>query len=218
MFMKSLRVLLSCLLLAGLAQAEGTRLWQQSKYDEFEKGTVRGVAINSDGSLSLAPAFTPLYTSPSTYLWHLACDADGNVYAAAGSPARVYRITPDGKASIIFAPQELSVQALAIDGSGAIYAATSPDGKVYKITYAGRRQVPRNLADLAHATTPTDPTTAPVSSSSPRRNTSGRWHSTSRDACSSAPEIAAKSSASRRTEPAGVFFKSDEAQIRALTV
>ncbi len=120
-------------LLSSIAMAQGTRTWQQSKYDEFEKGTARGVAINSDGSLSLAPAFTTLYTSPSNYIWDLAADSDGNVYAAAGSPARVYRITPDGKASVIFAPQELQVQAITIDGSGAIYAATSPDGKVYKI-------------------------------------------------------------------------------------
>ena len=131
--MKFLRVLLFCLLLAATGLAEGTRIWQQSKYDEFEKGTAHGVAISSDGSLSLAPAFTALYTSPSAYLWDVISDAEGNVYAAAGSPARVYKITADGKASTIFAPQELSVQALAIDASGAIYAATSPDGKVYKI-------------------------------------------------------------------------------------
>src|SRR6516225_1798185 len=131
--MKFLRVLLFCLLLAATGLAEGTRTWQQSKYDEFEKGTAHGIAINSDGSLALAPVFTSLYTSPSAYLWDLVSDAEGNVYAAAGSPARVYKITPDGKASTIFAPQELSVQALAIDASGAIYAATSPDGKVYKI-------------------------------------------------------------------------------------
>jgi len=119
------------------ATAEGTRLWQQSKYDDLEKGTSTGVAIRSDGSLVLAPAFTALYTSASAYLWDLASDAEGNVYAAAGSPARVYRITPDGKSSVIFAPQELSVQALALDRSGAIFAATSPDGKVYKITHGG---------------------------------------------------------------------------------
>ncbi len=131
--MRSFRVFCLCLLLVAIGLAQGTRTWQQSKYDEFEKGTARGVAINSDGSLSLAPAFSTLYTSPSNYIWDLAADSDGNVYAAAGSPARVYRITPDGKASVIFAPQELQVQALTIDSSGAIYAATSPDGKVYKI-------------------------------------------------------------------------------------
>ena len=95
--MKSSRVLLSCLLLLATGLAEGTRLWQQSKYDEFEKGTAHGVAINSDGSLSLGRALTPLDTTPSTYLWSLVSDSNGNAYAAAGSPARVYRITPDGK-------------------------------------------------------------------------------------------------------------------------
>ena len=141
-------------MVSTLAAAEGTRLWQQNKYDEFEKGTVRGVAINSDGSLSLAPAFSAIYTSPSSYLWDLACDAEGNVYAAGGSPARVYRITPDGKASVVFAPQEISVQALAIDPSGTIYAATSPDGKVYKIVRGRARPSP---AEVAHGATATDP-------------------------------------------------------------
>ncbi len=131
--MRFFRVFCLSLLLVAIGLAEGTRTWQQSKYDEFEKGTARGVAINSDGSLSLAPAFNTLYTSPSNYIWDLAADSDGNVYAAAGSPARVYRIAPDGKASVIFLPLELQVQALTIDSSGAIYAATSPDGKVYKI-------------------------------------------------------------------------------------
>jgi hypothetical protein len=146
--MKYSRVLLSCLLLVATGLAEGTRTWQQSKYDEFEKGTARGVAINSDGTLSLAPSFDAIYTSPSTYVWDLASDAEGNVYVAAGSPARLYKITPDGKASIIFAPQELQVQALAIDGSGAIYAATSPDGKVYKIVRGG--SAPGKSPDSTH--------------------------------------------------------------------
>jgi WD40 repeat protein len=135
--MKSPRLALLCLFASAIGWAQGTRTWEQTKYDDFEKGTARGVAISSDGNLTLAPAFDALYTSPSTYLWSLASDTQGNVYAAAGSPARVYRLSPDGKASVIFAPQELQVQALAVDDHGAIYAATSPDGKVYKIVRGG---------------------------------------------------------------------------------
>ena len=125
------------LLLSSVLFAESTRTWVQTKYEDFEKGTAHGVAINSDGSLTLAPAFKDLFTSPSTYIWDAAADAEGNVYAAAGSPARVYKVTPAGKASIIFAAQELQVQALAIAPDGTIYAATSPDGKVYKIVHGG---------------------------------------------------------------------------------
>ncbi len=136
--MKVFRLALLCPLLAATCWAQATRTWEQTKYDDFEKGTAHGVAISSDGNLTLAPAFNALYTTPSTYLWDLASDNQGNAYAAAGSPARVYKLTPDGKARIIFAPQELQVQALVVDNnSGAIYAATSPDGKVYKIVHGG---------------------------------------------------------------------------------
>src|SRR5450755_3981314 len=123
--------------------AEGTRTWEQSKFEDLIKGTTKGVAVRSTGGLELAPAFTALSTTPSTYIWSIAADRDGNLYAAAGSPARVYRITPDGKSTVIFEPQELQVQALAVDKSGVIYAATNPDGKVYKIEH---RAVPAEKA------------------------------------------------------------------------
>src|SRR5580692_6736882 len=131
--LRGLLRIFSILLLFSFAFAEGTRTWEQSKFEELIKGTTKGVAVRSTGGLELAPAFTALSTTPSTYIWSIAADREGNLYAAAGSPARVYRITPDGKSTVIFEPQELQVQALVVDKSGAIYAATNPDGKVYKI-------------------------------------------------------------------------------------
>ncbi|HET9838579.1 MAG TPA: hypothetical protein VFR84_10115 [Candidatus Angelobacter sp.] len=119
---------------ASLAFAEGTRQWKETGYDDFERGTARGVAIRSTGQIELAPAFKSVYTSPSTFIWGIAADKDGVVYAATGAPARVYRITPDGKAAVIFEPKELQVQSIALGPDGAIYAGTSPDGKVYRIT------------------------------------------------------------------------------------
>ncbi len=115
------------------AFADGTKTWEQSKFDDLTKGTAIGAAVRSEGGLELAPAFKLIYTTPSTYIWALAADDAGNVYAATGSPARVYRITPEGKATIIFEPQELQVQALEVAPGGAIYAGTAPDGKVYKV-------------------------------------------------------------------------------------
>lgn len=116
-------------------RAEGTRTWEQSKFDDMIKGTATGVAIRSSGGLELAPVFKSLYAAPSTYIWALASDDAGNIYAAAGAPARVYRITPGGPATIIFEPSELQVQALKVAPDGALYAATAPDGKVYKIEH-----------------------------------------------------------------------------------
>jgi hypothetical protein len=126
-------LLLSTCAFSTFALAEGTRTWEQSKFEELTKGTAKGIALRSEGGLELAPAFKALATTPSTYIWAIASDSDGNVYAAAGSPARVYRITPDGQCTTIFEAQELQVQSLAVDKSGIVYAATAPDGKVYSI-------------------------------------------------------------------------------------
>src|SRR6202140_1078572 len=127
-------LLLSAFAFSANALAEGTRTWEQSTFDELLKGTPKGVALRSEGGLELAPAFKAVATTPSTYIWSIAADSAGNVYAAAGSPARVYRITTGGEITTIFEPQELQVQTLVIDKkSGIVYAATAPDGKVYRL-------------------------------------------------------------------------------------
>ena len=131
-----MKSLLSILLLAVAALAQGTKTWEQSTFDDFEKGTGKGVAIRSNGALELAPAFKQLITTPSTYIWSIAADDAGNVYAATGSPARVYRIASDGSASIVLEPKELQVQAVVLGKGGALYAATSPDGKIYRIEHS----------------------------------------------------------------------------------
>src|SRR5262249_29181537 len=136
--MKKLCSTLLVLILSTLAIAEGTKIWLETAYDDFTRGTSRGVAIRSTGRLELAPAFKAIYTSPSTFIWSITADKDGVVYAATGAPARVYRITPDGKAAVIFEAKELQVQAVPLGKDGAIYAGTSPDGKVYKLSRASK--------------------------------------------------------------------------------
>ena len=113
--------------------AEGTRTWEQSKYDDFVKGTPHGVAIASDGTLGLAPGFKVVASTPSSAVWATAIGPKGDIYAATGAPARIYHIVPGVEPNAIFQPQELQVQALVADKSGALFAATNPDGKVYRL-------------------------------------------------------------------------------------
>jgi len=122
---------------AVLVLAEGTRTWEQNKYDDFAKGTSHGVAISSNGLLQLAPAFKLVATTPSSAVWATAVGPNGEVYVATGAPARVFRIVAGGQPTAIFQPQELQVQALVVDKRGVIYAATNPDGKVYRIERNG---------------------------------------------------------------------------------
>lgn len=113
--------------------AQGTKLWLQSQFDEFEKGQPQNVSISSDGYLEPGPELHSVLLTPSTYLWAVASDRQGNAYLATGSPATVLKVAPGGKSMKLFSTKDLSVQAVAVGPDGSVYAATLPSGKVYRI-------------------------------------------------------------------------------------
>ncbi len=125
----------------SVLHAEHTRRWLESNYDEFLKGTAHGVAVRSDGRLEIAPKFTLLADADASYLWSLKLDPKGVLYAAGGSPAKVFRFDGAGKPTIVFDSSDLVAQAIAFDSKGTLYVATSPDGKVYRVTAAGEKSV-----------------------------------------------------------------------------
>jgi WD40 repeat protein len=121
--------------------AEHTRRWHQSTYEEFLKGTAHGVAVRSDGRLELAPKFTLLADADASYLWSVRLDPKGTLYAAGGSPAKVFRFDSNGKPIVVFDSTDLSAQAIAFDAKGSLYVGTSPDGKVYRVSASGDKSV-----------------------------------------------------------------------------
>ena len=124
-------------------RAEHTRTWRQASYEDFLKGTPRGVAVRSDGRLELAPKFTLVSDADASYLWSLRVDPKGTLYAAGGSPAKVFRFDGSGagKPTTVFESTDLVAQAIAFDAKGALYVATSPDGKVYRVSASGEKTV-----------------------------------------------------------------------------
>lgn len=131
----------AALILAAPAMAEHTRWWRQTTFEEFDKGTAKGVALRSDGKLFLAPRFAEFADADLAYLLQIRTDSKGNLYAAGGSNAKVLRIDSNGKATTVFDSPELVAQAIALDSSGNLFVGTSPDGKVYKVTPAGQSSV-----------------------------------------------------------------------------
>jgi hypothetical protein len=118
--------------------AQGTKLWTQSRFEEFEKGTPQGVEISSDGKLRSGPVASEVLTTPSSFVWSVAADEkSGTVYLGTGAPATVLKAGPDKTANprlqTLFETKALAVQVVRLGPDGALYAATIPDGKVYRI-------------------------------------------------------------------------------------
>jgi sugar lactone lactonase YvrE len=140
--LRSLVILAAAVMIAALpALAEHTRWWRQSTFEDFEKGTAKGVALRSDGKLFLAPRFAEFADANLAFLLAIRADSKGNLFAAGGSNAKVLRLDAAGKITTVFESQELAAQALALDAAGNLYVGTSPDGKVYKVTPSGQSSV-----------------------------------------------------------------------------
>jgi sugar lactone lactonase YvrE len=131
------------LLLAASSALFGgqTRTWTQGEAADFEKGILKNLSLRSDGRLTLAPVSREVFDTASSYLWALAQDSKGNLYAGGGTSAKLYRIAPDGKGKMLADLDALEIHAIAVDSRDRVYAATSPDGKIYRITGNGKPEV-----------------------------------------------------------------------------
>jgi sugar lactone lactonase YvrE len=126
---------------ASLAFAGQTRTWTQGDYSDYDKAILKNLSLRSDGRLSLAPKSREVFDTSSPYLWALAQDSKGNLYAGGGTNAKLFRIGADGKGKLLCELEGLEVHAIAVDSKDRVYAATAPDGKVYRINPQGKPEV-----------------------------------------------------------------------------
>jgi hypothetical protein len=128
--------------MACLALLAGeTRTWSESEYTDFEKGNLKNLSLRSDGVVSLAPQSRELFDTASPYLWSLARDSKGTLYAGGGANAKLFAIPPGGKGKVLAEMDALEVHAVVVDSRDRVYFATSPDGKVYRLAADGKPEV-----------------------------------------------------------------------------
>ena len=104
---------------------------------DFLDGDTEGVSVDSEGRVRLAPASKLLHDTEAPFVWCLARDGKGNLYAGSGNDGKVFRVDREGKASLFFDAPELEIHALAIGPDGRLYVGSSPDGKVYGVDEGG---------------------------------------------------------------------------------
>ncbi len=204
--------------------AQGTHLWVQSQMEQFEKGTPDGVAIDSNGELRQGPGLTDELTTPSTFVWAVAADKAGQVFAATGTPASVLRLAAkkDGNPFTLFETKDLSVQALCLGPDGSLYAATLPSGKVYKLNPNATEKQNDSSATVVFDAAKAEAAEASKANSVRLTSQAHYLWALTFDAAGRLYIATGNPGAIYRVDPAKpgaapeLFFKSDEAHIRAL--
>ena len=209
-------------LFAATLSAQGTKLWNQSQIEEFEKGTPRGVAITSDGRLRQAPGLTEVATTPSTFVWSVTSDKSGTVFVGTGSPATVLRVGADQKPFTLFKTKDVNVQAVRFGPDGSLYAATLPSGKVYKLKADATTAQDDTNATVVFDAAKIDATSSADKSDADKAakahyiwdltfDTAGRLYIATGD-----PGAIYRIDPAKPAATPEAFFKSDEAHLRAL--
>ena len=101
------------MLAAVSALAVETKTWTQSEAAEFDKGTLKGLALSSEGRLSLAPVWRERFDAAAPHLWCAASDSKGNIYTG-GSEGKIFVVDAQGKGRALAALEGGAVYALAV--------------------------------------------------------------------------------------------------------
>ncbi len=129
---------------AAILVAGETKFWQHDEMSEFERGDAKNLSLRSDGRLFLAPKVTELFDPSTAFLWGLARDSKGVLYAGGGvlggTKSKLFAIE-NGNGRLVAEVDGLAVQTIAIDRQDRVYFATSPDGKVFRLSAGGKAEV-----------------------------------------------------------------------------
>ena len=138
------RTILSAVITAVLSitiYSSEPSVWAVNTRADVLKGDARGVSIDHNGAITLAPRWSEVFKSDQSYIWSTAVDGMGNVFLGTGGDGKVFKVDAAGRGALFADFSEINVTSLAIGRNGTIFAATSPDGKVYRLDAAGTASV-----------------------------------------------------------------------------
>lgn len=122
------------------AFAVNTSFWRMDSAPEFLQGEqVLGVSIDSDGFLTLGPAWDSVATRVPdvSYIWSLARDSKGRVWFGTGDNGGIYRWTRGEGARLVWKTGASEITAMAVDSQDNLYAASAPGGEIFRVTAKG---------------------------------------------------------------------------------
>ncbi|MCS6776050.1 MAG: hypothetical protein NZ557_05870 [Chthonomonadaceae bacterium] len=109
------------------------RVWRQTARNDLVPGSFHGTGIASNGELRLTPALRKLVSTPETYVWSLAPDPEGNLYAGTGTGGRILKITPDGRTTVLATLPVITIQSLLRSADGTLWAGSGVKGHLYRV-------------------------------------------------------------------------------------
>jgi hypothetical protein len=94
---------------------------------------------------------------------------DGIIYAGSGHQGKVFRVTPDGKSSVLWTAPQSEIFAVAVDRNGVVWAGSSPNGGLYRLEGGAAKEVWHSPAHYIWALQPSPDGSMYVATGEPGR-------------------------------------------------
>lgn len=140
--MKRAAFLLAFLVLVDPTYAGKVKTWTAATSSHWEKATFQNAVVSSEGAIRLGRQLQPLDAGiDATRIWDVVEDHQGNLFVATGDEGKIYKITPNGKATVAFDSEDSQVFCLVAAPDGTIYAGTGPSGLIIRMDATGNASI-----------------------------------------------------------------------------
>ncbi len=131
----------ACLLLAARSEAAKVKVWHHHNAGHYDKAQLKQAVVSSEGALRLARELKLLADLDATHVWDVVEDKHGNLFVATGNEGKLFKVSPEGKVTLVFSSSDSQILCLALAPDGTIYAGTGPTGLVVALPPHGKTRV-----------------------------------------------------------------------------
>src|SRR5262249_14328904 len=119
-------------------QAAKVKSWHHHRPADHERTRFQGVVMSSTGSLRLSRKLRPIAAHlDCTHVWSVVADGAGDLVAATGEEGKVWRVSPDGKATLLYSSETGQVLSLVRGKGTVVYAGTGPAATIVRLDGSG---------------------------------------------------------------------------------
>jgi hypothetical protein len=122
-------------------QAARVKVWHHHAPSHFDKAQFKNAVVSSEGALQLARELKPLANLEVMHVWDVVEDKHGNLFVATGDEGKLYKVTPEGKATVAYASSDSQIFCLALGPDGSIYGGTGPKGLIVCVPPHGKAKI-----------------------------------------------------------------------------
>src|SRR5262249_27350297 len=84
---------------ASFAQAGKVKGGNHAKPADHDRAVMKQLVVSSEGNVRLSRQLKPLGHVEANHVWDVVEDGAGNLIVATGDDGKLFKVTPDGKAS-----------------------------------------------------------------------------------------------------------------------